>query len=125
MAVTIISQKPIYNQLPVGSEIIFTVTNDTAVANEIKVKFCVDIYISSTVVANTAQTQNLQGTFKTTPNNTGSGMFDLSNILANYVKADNMAQILSHYKGTQTTSSVSHPFILLMSFQHKKIVLSI
>ena len=120
MAVSIITQQPLYNQLPVGSEIIFTVSNDTAVANEIKVKFCVDIYISSGVVASTAQTVNLKGTFKTTPNNRGVGMFDLSNILANYVKAENMANTYSDYKGTGTTDVKRHPMHLIDMFSMQK-----
>ena len=120
MAVSIITQKPLYNQLPVGSEIIFTVSNDTAVANETKVKFCVDIYISSGAIASTSQTVNLKGTFKTTPNNRGVGMFDLSNILANYVKAENMANTYSDYKGTGTTDVNRHPMHLIDKFSMQK-----
>ena len=120
MAVTVITQKPLYNEIPVGSEIIFTVANDTAVANEVKVKFCVGIYISNSFPANTAQTSNLIGTFKTTPNNAGVGMFNLSNILENYVKADNMANNLSSYKGTATTSTTRHPIHIIDKYSMQK-----
>ena len=114
MAVSVIEQQPLYNQLPVGSEIIFTVSNDDAVANQTKVKFCVDVAIWFTP-ANTSSSVQVKGTFKTTPNDAGVGMFNLSNIVENYVKADNMAAPYSSYKGTLTTwiPPVSHPIHLI------------
>tara|TARA_R110002012_G_scaffold4652_1_gene21338 strand:+ start:288 stop:1715 length:1428 start_codon:yes stop_codon:yes gene_type:complete len=99
MAVTLITQKPLYDNLPVGSEIIFTVSNDTAVANETKVKFCVDVHISDFAPPNPNTTTYLIGTFKTTPNDTGVGMFDLSSLVESYVKSDNIAHFSSLYKG--------------------------
>ena len=38
------------------------------------------------------------GVFKTTPNNAGVGIFDLSAVLESYVKADNVAWFGSSYK---------------------------
>ena len=119
MAVTVIEQKPFYENILVGSEIIFTVSNDDAVANQAKVKFCVGVYINNINVANIAQTQNLIGTFKATPNNRGVGMFDLSNILESYVRTDNMAGITSSYKGTQSTNEF-HPVHLIDQYSTNK-----
>jgi len=45
MAVSIIEQSPSVLTLPVGQDIIFVISNDTAVANESKVKFGVEIHI--------------------------------------------------------------------------------
>jgi hypothetical protein len=114
MAVCVIEQKPIYSKypLPVGSDIIFTISNDTAVANETKVKFCVGVYISNGTPANIAQTANLRGTFKVTPNNAGVGIFDLSKILETYCKADNLAGSTADYKGQGTTEKI-HPMHII------------
>ena len=87
-AVTVIEQKPLYTILPVGQDIIFVASNQLAIANETKVKFCVEVHIGTTM-PNPATNTHLKGTFKTTPNNAGVGMFDLRNVIENYVKADN------------------------------------
>ena len=108
-----IEQKPLYPSLPVGQDIIFVISNDEAVANESKVKFIVDIHVSSTTPPDTTTTNDLVGTFKTTPNNAGVGIFDLRNVLENYVKADNMAADGSSYKATVTTPEERHPIHLI------------
>ena len=95
VSTSIIEQRPLYNSLPAGQEIIFVISNDDAVTNETKVKFIVDVHISSTTPPDPNTTTDLQGTFKTTPNNAGVGIFDLRNIIENYVKADNMAAAAS------------------------------
>ena len=46
MANSIIEQSPLYEFLPVGQDIIYVVSNATAVATETKVKFGVDVHIS-------------------------------------------------------------------------------
>mgnify|MGYP003628183305 FL=1 len=99
MANSVIEQKPLYNRLPIGQDIIYVVSNNTAVANELKVKFIAKVYISDTTPAST----NLIGTFKATPNNAAVGMFNFRDILENYVKPDSMAYPGSSYKGTTTT----------------------
>jgi hypothetical protein len=99
MANSVIEQKPLYTRLPIGQDIIFVVSNNTAVANELKVKFIAKVYISDTTPAST----NLIGTFKATPNGAAVGMFNFRDILENYVKPDNMAYQGSSYKGTVTT----------------------
>ena len=101
---TIITQEPLYNVLPVGQDIMFAVANNGIVANQVRVKFIAEVHISSTTPANQNTSTDLIGTFKTTPNNAGVGMFDLSSVVESYVKADNMAGIFSAYKGTSVTS---------------------
>jgi hypothetical protein len=110
---SIIEQEPLYRNMPVGQEFILVVSNDTAVANEFKVKFVAEIHISSTTAPDTSTTDDLIGTFKTTPNNAGVGIFDFRNIVENYVKADNMAANGSSYKGTTTANDTRHPMHLI------------
>jgi hypothetical protein len=115
MAVSIIEQQPILIGLniltPVGQDLIYVVSNQTAVANETRVKFVAEVYIGTTPPNPSVDTPI--GTFKTTPNNAGVGMFDLRNVVENYVKADNMAYIQSKYKTTVTSDSVRHPIHLI------------
>lgn len=110
---SIIEQKPLFQQLPVGQEIVYVVSNTTAVANESKVKFVASVHISSTTPANPNTTTDLIGTFKTTPNNAGVGIFDFRNIVENYVKADNLAANGSTYKTTATSDNNRHPLHLI------------
>jgi hypothetical protein len=112
-----IEQQPILIGLnpltPVGQDLIYVVSNQTAVANETRVKFVAEVYIGTSVAAVTPTGNTPIGTFKTTPNNAGVGMFDLRNVVENYVKADNMAANGSKYKGTATSDSVRHPIHLI------------
>ena len=68
MATTII-QRPLYGQLPVGQDVIFTVENNGIVYSEQNVKFTAEVHISPTVSPDLASTTHIIGTFKTTPNN--------------------------------------------------------
>ena len=111
----VIEQHPIGFFIPVGQELIFVVSNQTAVANETKVKFGAEVHIGTTIPV-TATSNDLKGVFKTTPNNAGVGMFDLRNVIENYVKADNMAANGSSYKGTTTSDSERHPVHLIDKF---------
>ena len=89
---TIIEQKPLYDKYPVGQDIIFAVSNSLIVATELNVRFVAEIYISSGFPQGiTSNTENLIGTFKTTPNNKGVGIFNLRPVLESYVKSDNLA----------------------------------
>ena len=108
---TIIEQEPLYSQLPVGQDVVFTVSNNTIVANQTKVKFIAEVHITNTFPTFTSST--LVGTFKTTPNNVGVGMFNFRNIVENYVSADNMARLNSSYKGVTTTADTPHPLHLI------------
>ena len=82
---TIIEQAPLsspdYNRTPVGQNIMFAVSNNLIVANQIKVKFVAEVHISSYLPPVPGTTTHLVGTFKTTPNNAGVGMFDFRPII--------------------------------------------
>jgi hypothetical protein len=117
MAVSIIEQSPLLNILniltPVGQDLIFVVSNQTAVLNETRVKFVAEVYIGTSLAAVNPIGNTPIGTFKTTPNNAGVGMFDLRNVVENYVKADNMAANGSKYKTTLTSATARHPIHLI------------
>lgn len=101
MANSIIIQSPYYTNNLVGQNLFFTVTNDTAVATETKVKFVAELYVSRDFQINVSPgSPDLIGTFKTTPNNTGSGMWDFRNVLESFVKPDNRAYEGSAYQET-------------------------
>ena len=116
MANSIIEQQPLYDQLPVGQEIIYVISNDDAVANQTKVKFIAEVHISSGNPPVMSSTDDIIGTFKTTPNNAGVGIFDFRNIVENYVKADNMAADGSAYKTATTTTDTPHALHLIDKF---------
>jgi hypothetical protein len=102
---TTITQEPLYNPLPVGQDIIFTLTNASVVSTYFNVKFIAEVYISNSTPS--TATANLVGTFKTTPNTVGVGIFDFSAVVETHVKADNLGSILSSYKNT---ISLAAPF---------------
>jgi hypothetical protein len=116
MAVSIIEQSPIGQPLPVGQDLIYVVSNTSVVANETRVKFVAEVYIGTSQAAVTPTGNTPVGTFKTTPNNAGVGMFDLRNVVENYVKADNMAADGSAYKTTTTSTNARHPVHLIDKF---------
>ena len=117
---TLIDQQPLYTsttgQVAVGADVIFAVSNNNIVATETKVKFIAEVHISRGLPPNLNTSNNLAGTFKTTPNNAGIGIFNFSNIVENYVKADNMAALGSSYKGTETDIDNPHPIHLIDKF---------
>lgn len=101
---TDITQEPLYNPLPVGQDIIFTLTN-SVVSTYFNVKFIAEVYISNSTPS--TATANLVGTFKTTPNTVGVGMFDFSAVVETHVKAENLAfPGVSSYKGSVVTTPV-------------------
>ena len=112
---SIIEQFPLYEVIPVGQEIVFVVSNDTAVANETRVKFIAQVHIGSQP-PNLSSTADIIGTFKTTPNNSGVGIFDFRSILESYVKSENMAVEDSAYKLAATSSTARHPIHLIDKF---------
>ena len=83
----IIEQKPLYNELPVGQQLIFTVRDGVTVGTKYKVK-----YIAEVQSGDSANSLFTIGTFKTTPNNAGSGIFDFRPVLENEVSPDNEPQ---------------------------------
>ncbi len=108
----IIEQQPKYDVLPVGQDIIFAVSNVDIVAQQLKVKFVAQVHISSGTPPNQSSSTDLVATFKTTPNNKGVGIFDFSNVVENYVKADNMAFDTAKYKNNPN-SDVPFPIHLV------------
>ena len=117
---TLIEQKPLYTQLPVGQEVIFVVSNNTVVANELQARFLADVYISDTTPSVISNTSLPTATFKTTPNNAGVGIFDFKRIVENYVSADNMAFNASEYKGVSTSDDTPHPLHLIDKYSRNK-----
>tara|TARA_R110002020_G_scaffold10145_1_gene39271 strand:- start:138 stop:1553 length:1416 start_codon:yes stop_codon:yes gene_type:complete len=111
MANSIIEQKPRYFMTPVGAEIIYVISNADAVANQTRVKFVAEVHISK-IAPNVNSTNTLIGTFKTTPNNAGVGIFNFSNILENYVNSDNLSAIDSLYKEVAITDNNRVPIHL-------------
>ena len=111
MALTI-EQKPLYTLNPVGQEVIFTVSDLTTVGAYFNVKYVAEVHIS-TVDIDLATTTAIVGTFKTTPNNTGVGMYDFRPILESFVSPDNLAALVSEYKGVPTTAITTHPLHLI------------
>jgi hypothetical protein len=117
---TIIEQKPLYTQLPVGQEVIFVISNNIIVANQLQVRFLADVYISDTTPTAISTSSIPTATFKTTPNNAGVGIFDFSQVVENYVSADNMAANQSKYKTTLTTDDTPHPLHLINQYSRNK-----
>ena len=110
---TLIEQHPLYTQLPVGQDVIFAVSNTSVVSSFTNVKFIAEVHISSTFAPNTAVANDVVGTFKTTPNNTGVGMFDFRPVIESFVNADNLARQGSSYKTVVNTSDTNVPIHLI------------
>ena len=116
MAVTIsIDQEPLYELVPVGFPLIYTVSDATVVAAYFNVSYAAEVYISKIPV--TFLASELVGTFKTTPNNVGSGIFDFSSIVESYVKADNLAYIQAQFKANPVaTATDTFPIHLINKY---------
>ena len=117
---TLIEQKPLYEQLPVGQEVIFVVSNNTIVAGFTNVRFIADVYISDNTPISPTTTSIPTATFKTTPNNAGVGIFDFKQVVENYVSADNMAGTQSKYKTVVTSDETPHPIHLIDKYSRNK-----
>ena len=113
MSQTIIEQQPLFDTLPVGQDVIFTVSNSSIVSAFTRVKFQAEVHISSDLPPNTALNTDVVGIFKTNPNNAGVGMFDFRPIIENFVKADNLAREGSEYKLTPNTADTNVPIHLI------------
>ena len=123
MALTI-HQKPLYDLLPSGEKIIFTLKDLQVVTTYKKVKYIARVYVAK-LVSDLGSTANLSSsslvaTLKTNPNSAGVGIFDLSPILDNYVSPDfeggdgqsTGTPDESEYKGVEY-SSVKHSIHLI------------
>ena len=102
---TIIEQEPLYTVLPVGQQVMFTVSNSIIVANQFNVKFGAEIHISNTPI-NLSVADDLIAVVKTTPNNKGVGIFDLRPFLESYVSPD----YLGWTDGTNSSTYKAIPF---------------
>lgn len=121
---TLIKQKPLFDVLPVGQQVIFTVENTNAVTNFFNVKYLAEVHIGSSPIDLSTSNQ-LIGTFKTTPNNVGVGIFDFQSILEGYVSSDNngvaqgtgaIAGSFSSYKDVDYTLQTPHPIHVIDRF---------
>tara|TARA_R110000744_G_scaffold3133_2_gene12136 strand:+ start:639 stop:2099 length:1461 start_codon:yes stop_codon:yes gene_type:complete len=120
----IIEQRPLYNTLPVGQDIIFTVSDNTIVANNLRVKFTAQVFIADDV-SNVYQSTSLAATLKVTPNNKGVGIFSLTSILESYVRPQEEGVnfddvIFSTFKGTSFTENTPHPIHLIDKYACNK-----
>jgi len=115
---TTITQKPLDNgePMPVGQDIIFTVSN-SLVNTYFNVNFTAEVFISK-FPPNLALTTDLIGTFKTTPNTGGVGMFDFSSVVENHVKSDNLCNVFSQYKLTPFLSAPFPPLHIIDKFSY-------
>tara|TARA_R110000824_G_scaffold936_2_gene5437 strand:- start:5539 stop:6960 length:1422 start_codon:yes stop_codon:yes gene_type:complete len=120
----LIQQQPLYDTLPIGQQIIFTVSDPTIVALKYKVKYVAQVHVSNLPI-NLSNNNALIGTFKTTPNNAGVGIFDLRPILETFVKPDHEPQTTinansdSEYKGTKAQNTM-FPIHLMDKFAISK-----
>ena len=113
---TLIEQHPLYDTLPVGQDVIFTVSNTSVVSSFTNVKFIAEVHISSGNPPNPNTSTDIVGTFKTTPNNAGVGMFDFRPIIESFVNTDNLARVGSAYKLAVNTVGTNVPIHLIDKF---------
>jgi len=120
---TVIEQKPLYPRLPVGQEMIFSLSNTTIVATQLKTKFVAYVHISDLFPPNVSNTTHLVGTFKTTPNNAGVGMFDFRPLLESYVSPDSLSTF-SHSEYKTNNAGTNHfPIHLVDKYTRSKKVI--
>lgn len=86
MAITI-EQEPHSSVMPVGQDVIFSVSDSTVLASHVNVRFFCDIYFSGSAPSSATKISTL----KTTPNAAGSGIFDLRRTLEAGLSPDYMA----------------------------------
>ena len=113
----IIEQKPLYNTLPVGQDIIFTVSDATIIANKFRVNFTAQVYVADEV-SNLGQVSSLVASLKVTPNNKGVGIFSLQPILESYVEPQQegvnyLQTSISKFKGVGYSLNTPHPIHLI------------
>ena len=113
MALTI-NQTPLYTLNPVGQELIFTIEDTAVVGTYYNVKYVAEVHIAEADI--TLSSSTAIGTFKTTPNNAGVGIFDFRPIAESYVSSDNQGALGSEYKTDATTATTTHPLSLIDKF---------
>jgi len=121
----IIEQEPLYNNLPVGQQLIFTVRDTTVVGTEYKVKYIAIVESGQVLNATGPGAFVTLGTFKTTPNNAGSGIFDFRPVIENEVNPDNEPERSSltlsrpSYKSKEFQPLGTDPFIFPLHITDK------
>ena len=110
MAATIIKQMPKNGIELVNQDLMFVVSNDQAVANELRVKFCAEVYVNN--IAQTFTASELIGTFKTTPNNVGRGHYDMRSVVEPFCQTDNLATKGAQFKTFTSTPGATQPIPL-------------
>ena len=115
----IVEQKPLYNTVAAAQKLILSVTEDSGVVvNQTRVKFIFTVYADKNRADVTGQLPStLVGYFKTTPNDAGAGMIDLSPIIETKVSSDNLATDLPISNIIQSTSEYkANPFTSVYQF---------
>ena len=120
----IIEQRPLYNTLPVGQDIIFTVSDSTIIATKYRVKFTAQVYVADES-SNLGLASYLVATLKVTPNNKGVGIFSLQSILESYVEpqqegVEYLQTSISKFKGVDYSLDNPHPIHLIDKFAVNK-----
>ena len=106
MALTI-TQRPLYPECaPVGQQLMFTVADPVIVATEFKVKYVAEIHVSGQPIVLSPSSPSYIGTFKTTPNNKGVGIFDIRSVLETFLKPDYEGSSESNFKGGASEAAV-------------------
>ena len=105
MALTI-EQNPLYNLNTVGQDVIFTVLDASVVSTKFNVNYIAEVHIGTDTI--NLATSTAVGTFKTTPNNAGAGMYDFRPIVESFVSADNVAPTTSEFKGVSYSNLPVH-----------------
>ena len=113
----IIEQRPLYNTLPVGQDIIFTVSDNTIVATKFRVNFTAQVYVADEV-SSLGLASSLVANLKVTPNNKGVGIFSLQSILESYVEPQQegvnyLSTSISKFKGIDYSLDNPHPIHLI------------
>ena len=75
-------------RIPAGQQLMFSVADTNIVANYYNVKYLMEVYVTSATDYTILTPETRIGTFKTTPNNAGSGVFDLRPVLESFVSPD-------------------------------------
>ena len=120
----IIEQRPLYNTLPVGQDIIFTVSDKTIISSKYRVKFTAQVYVANES-SNLGQASYLVATLKVTPNNKGVGIFSMKPILESYVEpqqegVEYLNASISQFKGVNYSLDNPHPIHLIDKYAVNK-----
>ena len=112
----VLEQKPLYNFLPVGQPIIYSIFDSAVIGgSNHKIKYIAEVYVDD-YAGSIMVAANRVAILKSTPNEAGYGMFDFSAILDSYVSPDyeggvvsaNNPSSFSQYKLTDFSDKTPH-----------------